>query len=341
MSEQKIPKKIHYCWIGGKPIPEHNKKIMESWKKFCPDYEIIEWNESNYDFTKNRYMKEAFENKQWAFAPDYARLDIIYEHGGIYLDTDVELVKPLDDLLNLKGFMGIEHGHTSTDKNACAPGLGFGAIPKLPIIKELRDYYEQLSFVNEDGTLNKLAGPAYQTRYLLQKGLVLDNSFQEIDGLTIFPAEYFAPKEYFSGKINLTENTYSIHHFDASWVNSGTGSIRKDKLDSWGITLTPEEEKILYTEILYNDFNITTKHDLFIAANIMNKIFSGGNQHFDNDNLYKTLRFFVFKLSDISIKNKITSLNLYFTTFRRWKIFETPRANLRYIYHCCRNLLHL
>lgn len=341
MSEQKIPKIIHYCWIGGKPIPEHNRKIMESWKKFCPDYEIKEWNESNYDFTKNRYMREAFENKQWAFAPDYARLDIIYEYGGIYLDTDVELVKPLDDLLNLKGFMGIENEKVAGGQKSCAPGLGFGAIPKLSIIKELRDYYDQFNFVKEDGTLNQKAGPAYQTEYLLKKGLVLDNSFQEIAGLTIFPAEYFAPKDYYSGKINLTENTYSIHHFDASWVNSGAGLIRKDKLDSWGVVLTPEEEKILYSDILYNDFNVKDRHDLYAAASIMDKIFRVGNKHFDNDDLYQTLQFFVFKLSEVSIQNKTTSLKLYFTTFRKWKIFETPRANFRYIYHCLRNLLHL
>ena len=341
MSEQKIPKIIHYCWIGGKPIPEHNRKIMESWKKFCPDYEIKEWNESNYDFTKNRYMREAFENKQWAFAPDYARLDIIYEYGGIYLDTDVELVRPLDDLLNLKGFMGLENEKSAGGKKSCAPGLGFGAIPRLPIIKELRDCYENLRFINEDGTLNKIAGPTYQTNYLLKKGLVLNNSLQEIDGLTIFPAEYFAPKEYFSGKITLTKNTYSIHHFDASWVNSGIGLIRKNKLDSWEILLTPDEERMLYTEILYNDFNIKTKTDLFFAVNILKKIFSKGNLYFDNDNLRDTIRSLLFTLSEVSINNKITSLRLYFTIFRKWKIFETPRASLRYIYHCLRNLFHV
>ena len=162
MSEQKIPKKIHYCWIGGKPIPEHNRKIMESWKKFCPDYEIIEWNESNYDFTKNRYMKEAFENKKWGFAPDYARLDIIYKYGGIYLDTDVELVKPLDDLLNLKGFIGFCQGEH------CNLGEGFGAIPHHPLIKEILDYYDNLSFILDNGDFNQTPSPVYQTNVLFQ-----------------------------------------------------------------------------------------------------------------------------------------------------------------------------
>lgn len=337
MSEQKIPKIIHYCWIGDKPIPEHNRKIMESWKKFCPDYEIKEWNESNYDFTKNRYMREAFENKQWAFAPDYARLDIIYEYGGIYLDTDVELLKPLDDLLNLTGFMGFENS------KVCAPGLGFGAIPKLQIIKELRDYYEELSFVKEDGTLNKIVGPAHQTNYLLKKGLIQNDSLQEIEGLTIFPTEYFSPKN-FLGEINLTRNSYSIHHFDASWLDinktSGITLIRRNNLDDWGITLTPEESKI-YSSILNDSLIITTQQELITALKMMEKIFYEGEKHVDGHNLCETIRCFMLAISNAGIKNKITSLKLYFTIFKKWKVFKTPRANLRYIYYCLRNMFHV
>lgn len=341
MSDQQIPKIIHYCWFGGKPLPELVQKRIASWKKFCPDYEIKEWNESNYDITKNNYMNKAFENKQWAFVSDYARLDIIYEYGGIYFDTDVEVVRPLDDLLNLKGFAGVEHEKTLTGEKLCNTGLGFGAIPKLPIIKEFRDNYEHINFIKEDGSFNQTVCSVFQTSILLKKGLKFDNSIQEIEGLTIFPAEYFAPKEYFSGKITLTKNTYSIHHFDAYWVNNGLGMIKKDKLDNWGIVLTPEEEKILYTEILYNDFNIKTKQDLLVAVGIMEKIFSTANKYFENDNLYQTVQTSIFRLSEASIKNKVTSLKLYFTKFREWKIFKTPRANLRYIYHCLRNILHV
>ena len=158
MSEQKIPKIIHYCWFGGNPFPELAQKCIASWKKFCPDYEIKEWNESNYDVTKNQYMREAFENKQWAFVSDYARLDIIYENGGIYLDTDVELLKPLDDLLILTGFMGFEE-----NKKLCATGLGFGAVPKLPIIKEMRDDYDNIIFIKEDGSFDQTPCPYFQT----------------------------------------------------------------------------------------------------------------------------------------------------------------------------------
>jgi len=334
MSEQKIPKKIHYCWIGGKPIPEHNKKIMESWKKFCPDYEIIEWNESNYDFTKNRYMREAFENKQWAFAPDYARLDIIYEYGGIYLDVDVELVKPLDDLLNLKGFAGFQ------SEKFCAFGLGFGAVPKLPIIKELRDCYENLRFVNEDGTLNKEASPKYQTECLVKKGLILNNINQKINDLTIYSTEYFCPKDLVSGEINLTENTYSIHHFDASWVDSGAALIRKDVLNSWGVTLSTEEEAIYYN-ILRDKNTVKSMHELYVAINMAEKIFAIGKNYYETENFYKAIQDIIFSISELGIRNKITSLRLYFTIFRKWKIFKTPRAKLRYVYHSLRNLLHV
>ena len=331
MSEQKIPKIIHYCWIGGKPIPEHNRKIMESWKKFCPDYEIKEWNESNYDFTKNRYMREAFENKQWAFAPDYARLDIIYEHGGIYLDVDVELVKPLDDLLNLKGFAGFE------SEKFCNFGQGFGAKPKLPIIKKLRDCYENINFLNEDGSLNKIASPQYQTNYLLQKGLIQNNTKQEIDGLTIFPKEYFCPKSYL-GEINVTKNSYSIHHFDASWVDTGIILIRKDKLDSWGLKLTPKEE-LIYSDLLHYKISINNKEELVTAVNLMDRIFAVGKEHYEHDNLRILIKSFLKQIAESGIKNKVTSLKLYFTTFRKWKIFENPRANLRYLYHCLRNIV--
>jgi len=341
MSDQQIPKTIHYCWFGGNPLPELVQKRIASWKKFCPDYEIKEWSESNYDITKNNYMKEAFENNQWAFVSDYARLDIVYEHGGIYFDTDVEVVRPLDDLLNLKGFAGVEHEKTLTGEKLCNTGLGFGATPKLPIIKEFRDNYEHIHFIKEDGSFNQTVCSVFQTSILLKKGLKFDNSIQEIEGLTIFPAEYFAPKEYFSGKINLTKNTYSIHHFDAYWVDNGLGMIKKDKLNNWGVVLTPEEEEILYTDILYNDFGIKTKQDLYVAIGIMEKIFNTANKYFENDNLYQTIRSSIFRLSEASIKNKVPSLKLYFTTFRKWKIFKTPRANLRYVYHCLRNMLHV
>ena len=206
-----IPKKIHYCWFGGNPMPEKDKKCIESWKRYCPDYEIIRWDESNYDVSKNRYMKEAYEEKKWGFVPDYARLDIIYNEGGIYLDTDVELVKNLDDLLEDNAFMGFEDGkHVS-------PGLCIAAVPHHPTIKKLKEIYSNRHFKLEDGTLDLTPSPIMNTDMFVQMGLKENNQKQIVADITIFPKDYFCPKDYSTGKLNVTENTYGIHWFNASW----------------------------------------------------------------------------------------------------------------------------
>lgn len=209
----KIPKIIHYCWFGGAPIPEKDKACIESWRKFCPDYEIIEWNESNYDIAKNRYMKEAYDVKKWGFVPDYARLDIVYTHGGIYLDTDVEIIRNMDPLLEDEAFMGFEDG------KFVALGLGFGAAKGNQHIKTMRDVYEGVSFINPDGSFNTLPSPHYTTEYLLEKGLKQNDAFQQIEGISIYPKAYFCPRDYYTGAMNLTENSYTIHHYNASWLS--------------------------------------------------------------------------------------------------------------------------
>ena len=206
-----IPKKIHYFWIGGKSMPEKNKTCAESWKKFCPDYEIIEWNESNYDFSECTYMAQAYEAELWGFVPDYARLDIICREGGIYLDTDVELLKSLDDLLSCKAFMGFEN------RKSVAPGLGFGAEPGNEILKQMRDLYHSFSFYNENGTPNIAPSPFYATKLLRSYGLQLNGKRQFVHGIDIFPAEYFAPLCYTDNRLKITENTYGIHWYHASW----------------------------------------------------------------------------------------------------------------------------
>ncbi|MCL2080570.1 MAG: glycosyl transferase [Oscillospiraceae bacterium] len=211
-----IPKTIHYCWFGGSPFPPLVERCMASWKKHCPGWEIIEWNESNYDVTKNEYMREAHTAKKWGFVPDYARLDIVYSHGGIYLDTDVELLKNLDALLTNKAFMGLE------DKKYVAIGLGFGAVKGHETIKALRDCYDSMRFINDDGSYNMLPSPAIQTECLRKVGgghkkAIKSNKIQTIADITIYPAEYFAPKHWIVQKTNITPNTYSIHHYAASW----------------------------------------------------------------------------------------------------------------------------
>ncbi len=221
--EPMIPKKIHYCWFGGNPIPDKYKKWRESWYKYCPDYEIIEWNEGNYDISKNLYMKQAYEKKKWGFVPDYARLDIIYNNGGIYLDTDVEIISNFDELLYQKGFAGFE------SKNHVNLGLGFGAVKHHEMIKEFMQTYESTCFINEDYSLNLIPSPIYQTDILLRNGLKKNGEYQIINDFTIFPEKTFAAKSVSTRQINTTEYSKSIHHFDASWKNSD----EKRDLDIW------------------------------------------------------------------------------------------------------------
>ena len=216
-----IPKKIHYCWFGGNPLPEKDQKCIESWGKFCPDYEIIRWDESNYDVTKNPYMKEAYDAKKWGFVPDYARLDIIYNEGGIYLDTDVELVKNLDLLLKNDAFMGFEDGeHVS-------PGLCIAAVPHHQTIRKLMGIYSERHFLKEDGTLDLTPSPIMNTDMLVSFGLIKNNQIQVVADITIFPKDYFCPKDYQTGKLNVTENTYGIHWFNASWQSPHQKRMKK------------------------------------------------------------------------------------------------------------------
>lgn len=218
-----IPKVIHYCWFGENPQPESVQHCIQSWKKFCPDYEIIEWNESNFDCSTNRYCREAYEQKKWAFVSDYARLKIINDQGGIYLDTDVELVKPLDDLLEYGAFMGFERAKPSASipRFQVATGLGFGAIPRHPVIQALLADYADIPFVLPDGTCDCTACPDRSTNTLVSLGLVPDDSLQMLGDVCILPAEYLCPQDFYSGKLTMTEHTYSIHHYDASWISSG------------------------------------------------------------------------------------------------------------------------
>lgn len=206
-----IPKIIHYCWFGKKEIPDKYKVCMESWHKFCPDYRIIEWNEDNYDVTKNRYMKCAYESKKWAFVPDYARLDIVYNYGGIYLDTDVELVQNIDDLLFQNGFAGFE------TENYVALGLGFGAVEKLPIIKEMRDMYDDIDFILRDGNVDLTGSPVWQTKILQEHGLKKNGEYQVVADMTIYPIKVLNGREI--SKYRASEiYPKSIHHYElSSW----------------------------------------------------------------------------------------------------------------------------
>ena len=235
-----LPKTIHYCWFGGGQKTELIERCIASWKKYAPDCEIIEWNENNYDVTKNPYMKEAFEAKRWSFVSDYARLDIVYEHGGIYFDTDVELIRPIDDLLSGTGFIGFEQA----DQNGqyfVNSGGGFGALPYDSIIKKMRDYYNELSFLNHEGKENLQPCPKYNTEAMKEYGLVCDNKQQRVGNISIYPADWFCPVNWKSHHCETTENTYSIHHFDASWLGNKEKKHRRRERIIDGIVHLPNK----------------------------------------------------------------------------------------------------
>lgn len=217
--ENKIPKVIHYCWFGGNPLPELAKKCIASWEKFCPDYEIKEWNESNFDIHCCAYVKEAYEEKKWAFVSDYARFWILYHEGGLYFDTDVEIIAPLDELVSRGSFMGCEFlvEQNNSVKNMVNPGLGLAAAPGLGLYKEIIDFYNHHHFYYEDGSLNKTTVVEYTTEILKKHGLVLKNEIMQVEGMYIYPPEYFCPKNYVTGEIHITSNTKTIHHYSASW----------------------------------------------------------------------------------------------------------------------------
>ena len=210
MSE--IPKVIHYCWFGGNKLPKSAQKCMSSWKKYLPDYEIKEWNESNFDFNCCPYAKEAYDAKKWAFVSDFARFKILYEEGGVYFDTDVEIIKFLQGIIDKGAFMGRQ------DDYVVAPGLGVAASRGNHIIGELLDLYYTLHFKNEDGSLNLKTIVQYTTELLEKHGLDYCDGIQEVEGINIYPKDYFSPKDPIFKTLTITKNTYTIHHFDGTWL---------------------------------------------------------------------------------------------------------------------------
>lgn len=222
--EQLIPKIIHYCWFGNNPMPKNYSQWMVSWKKYCPDYEIIRWDENNYDFSWSQYMREAYENKKWAFVSDVARLDVVYAHGGIYLDTDVELIKPLDDLLYQNCFFGVESGGWINT------GHGFGAEKGHRVIKKLIELYSDKRFIKEDGRLDLTSCPILQRTVFEQLGYGFDGNMYLGDDFTIYPQNVFCPMNVYDRSISVNSNTISIHHYDCSWNDKVTERNIKDEL---------------------------------------------------------------------------------------------------------------
>lgn len=206
-----IPKVIHYCWFGKNPKPTAVKKCIASWKKYCPDYKIVEWNEENFSVNDNLYCSQAYEKGKWAFVSDYARLWIIYHYGGIYLDTDVEVIRPWDELLTHRCFFGRQPGFQVNT------GVGFGAEEKHPLVKRMLDDYRDIPFIKENGDMDLWTCPHRNSQWLFAHGLKMDDSLQEIEGAVIYPIEYFSPKDAWNRNTVITRNTFSIHHCDGTW----------------------------------------------------------------------------------------------------------------------------
>ena len=208
-----IPHTIHYCWFGGKPLPASVRKYISSWRKFFPGWEIKEWNESNFDVNAIPYTAEAYKAGKFAFVSDYARFWILFHYGGVYFDTDVEVIKSMAEIVDAGAFMGREKAST------VAPGLGIGTPDGHPFYKEMLDHYAALKFSTDANIVD------ITTSMLETEGLRESNSIQQCAGMTIYPVDYFCPIDYETRKLKITDNTRAIHHYAESWLPWRTRAI--------------------------------------------------------------------------------------------------------------------
>lgn len=233
-----IPKIIHYCWFGGKQLPREVKKCIKSWKKYCPEYKIVEWNESNTDFKGCKFATDAYNNKEWAFVSDYVRLKVVYDNGGIYLDTDVELLRNIDFLLEEKCFLATDqHG------KRIATGLGFGAEKNNPVIKEMLEVYYYTSFdVNKK---MEIQCPILNTNVVKKYGFEFSTDIRKYSDATVYPPKYFDPLGTGNSQDLLGEDTVSIHHYSASWT-SGRQRLKRKFVNLLGYSNIQRIKKIIY-----------------------------------------------------------------------------------------------
>lgn len=219
--EPVIPKKIHYTWFSKEPMPAFLQDCVGTWKKLCPDYEIIHWNLDNYDVSRIPYARDACAHKKYGFLADAARLDILYQHGGIYMDVDVSLLKNLDELLYQEGFIGFEKWGVLNAGGCC------GAVPRHPMIKKMLDLRRDVPFVLEDGSLNTEPSGWFETAPFVASGLRLDNSLQRIENMTVYPSGVFHPYDYMSCESRIKPYTVSQHHFYGGWLEREGNKGRK------------------------------------------------------------------------------------------------------------------
>ncbi len=215
-----IPKTIHYCWFGHKPLTPLAQKCIASWRKLMPDYEICEWNEDNFDVSVIPYTAEAYEAGKYAFVSDYARFWVLYRFGGVYFDTDVEVIRPMDDVLGNGPFMGLE---IIGLRPAVAPGLGLAAEPGMELYAEILHKYDSMSFLTPDGSLNSWSMIPMVTELLAGRGLKGDGTIEHIGGIDIYPPEWFNPFDDATGRLVKTSNTHTIHWYAKSWMKPEPG----------------------------------------------------------------------------------------------------------------------
>ena len=214
-----IPKIIHYCWFGRGPMPELALKCIESWHKYMPDYEYKLWNEDNFDINCNAYVKEAYEARKFAFVTDYVRLYALYTEGGIYMDTDVEVLKPYDDLLGLPAFTGYEGSKCLPPVTGTMASESGGEW-----VKEQLASYDNAHFLKPDGSFDLMTNTIRISEIMKAGGFVQDGKKRVYKGMHIFPVEYFCPRQT-TGEILISDKTYCDHHFMGTW-----GETKKESL---------------------------------------------------------------------------------------------------------------
>lgn len=207
-----IPKIIHYCWFGRGEKPALAKKCIDSWRRLCPDFEIREWNEDNCDYCAMPFMAEAYAAKKYAFVSDVMRLIVLEKYGGVYFDTDVELVRDITPLLNDEGLIGFEN------EQFVNSGQIIASAPHHPVVQAMINEYQKLNFTNADGTTNAVGCPRLNTDVMESFGLVRNGREQVVAGIHVYPADFFNPLDSITGKLKKTDNTYSIHWYSMSWM---------------------------------------------------------------------------------------------------------------------------
>lgn len=223
-----IPKTIHYCWFGRNPLPASALRCIESWRKFLPGYEIKEWNEDNYDVRAVPYTSEAYDAGKYAFVSDYARFRILYENGGVYFDTDVELIKPIDDILARGAFMGFETD-CGEEPGMVNPGLGIAAEKGNEIYGAVLDHYKGLHFRKADGSFDTTTVVFHTSEVLRRYGMRNIPGIQKAGSITLYPAEYFNPFDWKTGLPHPTANSRSIHWYTKTWMSPGRRVYQKFK----------------------------------------------------------------------------------------------------------------